>query len=41
MSNLVPKEEFKKQLIEIIERAVTHDKRVIKFKNMLLDSSNF
>ncbi|MDP2947070.1 MAG: hypothetical protein Q8N88_03060 [Nanoarchaeota archaeon] len=41
MSNLVPKEEYKKRLIEIIESAVTQDKRVVKFKNMLLDSSNY
>lgn len=41
MSNLVPKEEFKKRLIEIIEGAIIQDKRVIKFKNMLLDSSNY
>ena len=41
MSNLVPKEEFKKRLIEIIEGAIIQDKRVIKFKNMLLDESNY
>ena len=41
MSNLVPKEEFKKRLIEIIEGAIIQDKRVIKYKNMLLDSSNY
>jgi hypothetical protein len=41
MSNLVPKEEFKKRLIEIIEGAIIQDKKVIKFKNMLSDSSNY
>ena len=41
MSNLVPKEEFKKRLNEIIEGAIIQDKRVIKFKNMLFDSSNY
>lgn len=43
MSCLVPKEEFKKRLIEIIENASTQDKnkRVIKFKDVLLDNSNY
>jgi len=41
MSNLVPKEEYKKRLIEIIDAAVVLDKRVIKFKDKLLDCSNF
>lgn len=39
MSNLVPREEFKKILIEIIESAVEQDPKILRFKDILLDSS--
>lgn len=41
MYNLVPKEEFKKRLIKITESAITQDKKVERFKDMLLDCSNY
>lgn len=41
MNNLVSKEEYKNRLIEIIESIVKLDKNVIKFKEKLLDSSNY
>jgi hypothetical protein len=41
MSSLVPREEFKKNLIEIIESAVEQDPKVLRFKDMLLDSFNY
>ena len=41
MSNLVSKEEYKKRLIEIIESAIKHDRKVVRFKDMLSDNTNF
>lgn len=41
MSILVTREQFKKNLIEIIESAVEQDRNVLKFKDMLLDSSYY
>lgn len=41
MSNLVTREQFKKNLIEIIESAVEQDRNVLKFKDMLLNSSYY
>lgn len=41
MSNLVPKEEYKIQLIKIIDEAAKENNKVLKFKDMLLDNSNF
>jgi hypothetical protein len=41
MSNLVSKEEYKKRLIEIIESAIKQDRKVVRFKNLLSDNTNF
>jgi hypothetical protein len=41
MNTLVPKEDFKKLLIEIIDKASTMDTRVRKFKDLLLDPNNY
>lgn len=41
MSNLITKEEYKERLIEIIDIAVKEGEKVLKFKEMLEDKSNY
>jgi len=41
MSSIVSREDFKKNLIDIIDSTVAQDPKVLRFKDMLLDSSNY